>query len=247
MPESRFDLERLVTLETFTSPWEAQLARARLEAEGIHSFIADENFIRLYWALSNAVGGVKLQVREEDATRAAELLQTRRPIPEIYLVTEEEAARPRCPGCKSDNVFFERWSRRGFIGSWILLGLPLPIPLRRWSCRNCGAEWKEEEIGSPRPAPLEEEPELLPRTGDLVTVARFVTPWEAHLARTLLESNGIDACVFEERLPPVSLLTGRPLALNRLEVHEEDAERALEVLEELGALEDGLDEVPASD
>lgn len=247
MPEPRFDLEKLVTLETFTSPWEAQVARSRLESEGIHSVIADENFIRLYWALSNAVGGVKLQVREEDAARAAELLQSRQAIPEIYLVTEEEAAHPRCRGCKSDKIFFERWSRRGFVGSWILFGLPLPIPSRRWICRNCGAEWKEEEIGSPRPAPLE-EPVMPSRPGDLVTVARFVTPWEAHLARTLLESNGIEACVFEERLPPIDLLTGRPLALNRLEVHEDDAEQALEILEELGALDDDEpEELPASD
>lgn len=246
MPESRFDLERLVTVETFTSPWEAQLARARLESEGIHSVIADENFIRLYWALSNAVGGVKLQVREDDVTRAAELLQSRQPIPEIYLVTDEEAARPRCPGCKSDRVFFQRWSRRGFVGSWILFGLPLPIPSRRWLCRHCGAEWREEEIGSPRPEPLVEEPVPLPRTGVLVTVARFVTPWEAHLARTFLESHGLEAVVFEERLPPIDLLTGRPLALNRLEVHEEDADRALEILDELADVEDP-EELPASD
>jgi Putative prokaryotic signal transducing protein len=246
MPESRFDLEKLVTVETFTSPWEAQLARARLESEGIHSVIADENFIRLYWALSNAVGGVKLQVREDDVTRATELLQSRQPIPEIYLVTDEEAARPRCPGCKSDRVFFQRWSRRGFVGSWILFGLPLPIPSRRWICHNCGAEWREEEIGSPQPEPLVEEPALLPRTGVLVTVARFITPWEAHLARTLLESHGLEAVVFEERLPPIDLLTGRPLALNRLEVHEEDADRALEILDELEGVEDP-EELPASD
>ena len=68
---------------------------------------------------------------------------------------------------------------------------------------------------------------------DLVTVARFTTPWEAHLARTLLESEGIEACVMEERLPPVNLLTGEVRAMNRLEVHEEDAPRALDLLEEV--------------
>ena len=78
---------------------------------------------------------------------------------------------------------------------------------------------------------------------DLVMVARFRTPWEAHLARTLLESHGIDACVMEERFPPLDLLTGQPLALNRLAVHPDDADRALEALafeapeEELNASE----------
>src|SRR5579863_5031086 len=44
--------------------------------------------------------------------------------------------------------------------------------------------------------------------GDLVTVARYHTTWEAHLARTLLESEDIDACVFEDRVPLVNLLSG---------------------------------------
>lgn len=174
MFDSDYDLERLVTVETFSSPWQAQLARACLEAEGIHAVVADEHFFRLYGALSNTMGGVRLQVRPEDADRAAEWLRNRQPIPEIYLVTEEDLL----PG---------------------------------------------------RPA----EPEM----PSLVTVGRFPTPWEAQLARTLLESEGIAVCVMEERLPPVSLLTGRPLALNRVEVHSENAERALALLAEVDEIQ----------
>ncbi len=174
--ETELDLERLVTVETFSSPWQAQLARACLESEGIHAIVADEHFYRLYGALSGTMGGVKLQVRPEEAQRAAELLRTRQPIPEIYLVTEEDAR--------------------------------------------------------PGTAPEPEEPE------SLVTVGRYPTPWEAHLVRTLLESEGIDACVLEERLPPVSLLNNTPLALNRVEVHPEDAERAQAVLDAVGGGED---------
>lgn len=76
----------------------------------------------------------------------------------------------------------------------------------------------------------EAEEEIDPSEPDLVMVARFRTPWEAHLARTLLESQGIEACVMEERFPPLDLLTGQPLALNRLAVHPDDADRALEAL-----------------
>jgi Putative prokaryotic signal transducing protein len=241
MQDPRYELEKLITVEIFSTLWEAQLARARLESEGIHSIVADESFARLYSGLSNALGGVRLRVREEDAPRAAGLLQDRRPIPEIYLVTEEDAARPRCPGCKSDNLDFERWSRVGFLSSWMILGVPLPIPRRRWICRNCGADWKEEQM-----------PQLPPgdgagsSRGALVTVARFVTPWEAHLAKSLLESEGLEACVVEERLPPVSLLSGEPLALNRVEVREDDVSRALELLAEIETL-DEEEELPASE
>ncbi len=178
--EIEFDLERLVTIETFSSPWQAQLARACLEAEGIHAVVADEHFFRLYGALSGTLGGVKLQVRPEEAERASDLLRSRQPIPEIYLVTEEDL-----------------------------------------------------RSGSPP------EPEALE---SLVTVGRFATPWEAHLARTLLESEGIDACVLEERLPPVSLLSNTPLALNRVEVHPADAEQALAILAEVEDLDDEEEE-----
>jgi Putative prokaryotic signal transducing protein len=173
MSDPEYDLEKLVTVETFSSSWEAQLARACLEAEGINSVIADEHFHRLYSALSNTLGGVRLQVRPEDAVPAAELLRNRRPI--FYLVTEDD----------SQPVF--------------------------------------EEV---------EEPVAL------ITVGRFPTPWEAHLARTLLESEGIDACVLEERLPAVSLLTGEPAAMSRVEVHPEDAERALVILAEVEELDE---------
>src|SRR5215207_2944578 len=120
MPTVSYEMERLVTVATFTSPWEAQLARARLEAEGIESMIADEHVVRLDWAISNAVGGVKLQVRKEDAESAAAALTSGNALPEIYLVTDEEAARRRCPGCNSDNLTFERWSRLAFFGTWLL-------------------------------------------------------------------------------------------------------------------------------
>lgn len=87
--------------------------------------------------------------------------------------------------------------------------------------------------------------EIDPYELDLVTVARFRTPWEAHLARSFLESHGIMACVMEERFPPLDLLTGQLLALNRLAVHPDDAARALEVLAEVETA--GEEELNASE
>ncbi|HEX7186572.1 MAG TPA: DUF2007 domain-containing protein [Thermoanaerobaculia bacterium] len=234
MSDPRFELESWVTVGSFPSPWEARLALARLESEGIDSQIADENVGSLYGG--NLVGGVKLRVRQEDAGRAAELLDSRRPLPEIYLVTEDDLHRQRCPSCKSDNLSFERWSLLGFLGAWLLLGLALPVPRRRWTCRNCRSVWKEEDFGGrDMPEPEEE---------GLTTVARFHSPLEAHLAKTLLESEGIDACVREDRLPALNLLSGQPSARNRLEVHPEDAERALAILVEV---EDAGNEMPAAE
>lgn len=223
---AELQLESMVTVGAYTSPWEAQLARTCLEAEGIDSVVTDEHLARIWCAAT--VGGIKLRVREEDAFHAFELLRNLRPIPEIYLVTEADLPLPqRCPSCKSDNLSLERWSVLGLLGAWLLFGLAIPVPRRRWNCRGCGLAWKDEEIG----VDSEGEEEM----ADLVTVARFTTPWEAHLARTLLESEGIEACVMEERLPPVNLLSGEVRAFNRLEVRGDDAARALDLLTQIQA------------
>jgi Putative prokaryotic signal transducing protein len=243
MIDPEFDLETLVTVGAYASPWEAQLARACLEAEGVDSVVADEHLGRIWCATT--VGGIKLRVREEDASRAAELLRSRTPIPELYLVTESDLpAAQRCPSCNSDNLVLERWSVLGFLGTWLLLGMALPVPRRRWNCRGCYSVWKDDDLGFEQSEELADLPEL-------VTVGRFTTPWEAHLARMLLESEGIDACVLEERLPPVNLLTGlltgEVLALNRLEVNEEDAPRALSLLAEIRAMQAASGGAPATD
>ncbi|HEX5715426.1 MAG TPA: DUF2007 domain-containing protein [Thermoanaerobaculia bacterium] len=230
---AELQMESMVTVGAYANPWEAQLARTCLEAEGIDSVVADEHLARIWCAAT--VGGIKLRVREEDAPHASELLRNLRPIPEIYLVTESDLPLPhRCPSCKSDNLTLERWSVLGLLGAWLLFGLAIPVPRRRWSCRGCGLDWKDEEIGF---EPEIEEEDLM---ADLVTVARFTTPWEAHLARTLLESEGIEACVMEERLPPVNLLTGEMRAFNRLEVREDDAARALDLLSQIQASAAGI-------
>jgi len=88
MLDAEYELSKLVTVETFSSAWEAQLARAALEAEGIDAVIADEHFLGLYGALTSTLGGVRLQVRPEDAGRAADLLRNRRPF--LYVVKEED-------------------------------------------------------------------------------------------------------------------------------------------------------------
>ena len=55
--------ERRVTVAIFGRPFEAHLARSRLAADGIESFVADEHLMALYQA-PVAFGGVRLQVRE---------------------------------------------------------------------------------------------------------------------------------------------------------------------------------------
>jgi hypothetical protein len=59
---------------SFSKPYEAHLLVSRLEASGIRAFLRDEYTVTLYWLYSNAIGGVKVDVADEDYERAMELL-----------------------------------------------------------------------------------------------------------------------------------------------------------------------------
>ena len=68
---------KLVTVDTFDMPTEAHLAKGLLEANGLTAFLADELTVGVAWHLSNAVGGIKLQVPETDVERATGILAAR--------------------------------------------------------------------------------------------------------------------------------------------------------------------------
>ena len=72
------DDEQLVTVATFDSLVQAELAQGLLESEGIRSFLADGETINTNWLLSGAVGGAKLQVGQSDFLRAERLLGRQR-------------------------------------------------------------------------------------------------------------------------------------------------------------------------
>lgn len=89
---------RLVTIATFGEAPQAHLARNALEAAGIQAAIADESLIGMDWLMSNAIGGVKVQVREEDAERAVAVLEeslgNTDPVDPQQLAEEAEAEPP---------------------------------------------------------------------------------------------------------------------------------------------------------
>ncbi len=66
---------RLVTVASRTTSAEAHIVRAKLEVEGVRAVVNDEMIVLIRWDLSNAIGGVKVQVAEEDAERALDVLE----------------------------------------------------------------------------------------------------------------------------------------------------------------------------
>ncbi len=68
------ELPSVVTVRQFLTVQEAIMAKGILDSAGLESYLADENVISMNWLYSNALGGVKLQVRSTDAAIASDLL-----------------------------------------------------------------------------------------------------------------------------------------------------------------------------
>ena len=66
----------LITIANFPYPIDANLAKSRLEAEGIDCVLTNEHIAGMNWYWPLAIGGVDLQVRESDAERAVEILES---------------------------------------------------------------------------------------------------------------------------------------------------------------------------
>jgi hypothetical protein len=67
-------MDTFITVCTFSLPHEAQIAKLKLESEEISCMLKDELSVQVYNFASNAMGGVRLQVLEEDYDRAYQLL-----------------------------------------------------------------------------------------------------------------------------------------------------------------------------
>ena len=69
---------RFVTIAAYDTPVKASILASRLEAEGIECFLEDAETIAIHGLLAPAIGGVKVQVRESEAPRAAAIARQHR-------------------------------------------------------------------------------------------------------------------------------------------------------------------------
>jgi hypothetical protein len=78
--------------------------------------------------------------------------------------------------------------------------------------------------------------------GKLVTIATFDQPPKARLAQNALEEAGIKSTVADETTVAMDWLLGAAIGWVKVQVMEEDAERAVSVLEETLGKEEPIDE-----
>lgn len=142
------DHAELETVDSFTDPLQAHLARGRLEAEGIAAYVIHENHVWAAWFLSNALGGVKLQVAEQDADRAREILAAHRrgEYEQALELPAGDPAEPACPRCgaQAAEPVFSRPTLLLIVFSLGLVGVIFPPRRSLCRCRNCGRRWRHD-------------------------------------------------------------------------------------------------------
>ena len=117
-----------------------------LESEGIECFVKDEAITSAHPFLSNAVGGVKLQVRESHYKRAEEILASKKEIHEEPInassIPVNTTSKNICPLCSSTNIDKPRFSPQVFAIGILLLGFPIPFMKKRSHYFDCGKNFK---------------------------------------------------------------------------------------------------------
>ena len=151
-----------VTVARYRDMPEAVVARSVLESAGIDCILRDENTIRMQWFLSNAMGGMRLQVAPADEAAARELLS--QPMPASFPVDSgPDYEQPVCPNCGSIDVMANDTDRKilapasaFFGGLFVLAAVPALalVPSGVWKCNHCGCLW----IDDGRAEPLDHEP-----------------------------------------------------------------------------------------
>lgn len=136
--------EKFSKIAVFQYSSEAQIIKSRLEVEGIKVFLYDQFTIDTDPLVSNAIGGIKLKVWQEDEARALEILNT---ISEYSL--DNQGQEIECPNCGSEKVELStnvRGFKSMFFFLFSFLTTALPIYTKyNYRCETCNEKFNLNE------------------------------------------------------------------------------------------------------
>ncbi|MBM1104861.1 DUF2007 domain-containing protein [Aurantibacter crassamenti] len=114
------------TLGAFSYPADVQIIKGKLESEGISVFLKDEYTLNSDPLISDAIGGVKIQVNENDKERAIEIYN------EIRNYAIDDNGDPIiCPNCKAEKSE-TYYTRKGIINKLFPF-----FEKRKYRCTQC--------------------------------------------------------------------------------------------------------------
>jgi ribosomal protein S27AE len=85
----------MITLRSFDNYFLANITLTKLQDAGVECYLKDENTVTIDPILSNAIGGIKLVIKEADAEDAKQLLQQ---------FDEEYLKSVKCPKCSATEI-----------------------------------------------------------------------------------------------------------------------------------------------
>ena len=142
-----------VPVATYNNYIDANIMLGRMQEEGIDCWLKDENIVTIDPLLTNAVGGIKLMVAENERMRALQWL---------WEMNKEKKALLSCPKCNSHNLEYVSTPRKP--GNWIsvLLGFlvtsitamsfvnSIVMPVEQvYHCFDCGTEFDKPVENNP--------------------------------------------------------------------------------------------------
>jgi DNA-directed RNA polymerase subunit RPC12/RpoP len=126
-----------IAVRSFDNYIPANMMLQRLEEEGIKAYLQDEHTVTIDPILTNALGGIKLMVYEEQSQRALELIES-------FESSYKKAA--ACPNCGSENVQYITQQKNvtnwlSAILTWMFGSYAIGIK-QVYHCYNCGFEFE---------------------------------------------------------------------------------------------------------
>ena len=135
----------LVKFKYYTNSIEANRDKQILANNGLESFIANEQTIQSDWLLSQALGGIQLQVFDNDLEKAEEILNQFLEEEQINLEVEHTISSPEfkftCPKCNSNHLYRDENPGGLFGVSLLFIGLPLKAKSNIYHCYYCNNEF----------------------------------------------------------------------------------------------------------
>ena len=127
-----------VPVAVYTNYIDANIMLGRMQEDGIDCWLKDENIVTIDPTLTNAVGGIKLMVAENERMKALQWL---------WEMNKEKKAVLSCPKCNSHNLEYVSTPRKP--GNWlsVLIGVFItsfaPPVEQVYHCFDCGKEFDE--------------------------------------------------------------------------------------------------------
>lgn len=129
---------KMVAVTSFDNYIDANIILGKLQAEGVNCFLRDEYTVTIDPILSNAIGGIKLVVPENEVPQAKALLN---------LFEQNKKMVLECPNCHAHNV--EYISNPAKSGNWLsaIIGFlfsSYALSIKKvYHCFSCGFEFDE--------------------------------------------------------------------------------------------------------